>query len=46
MDQTPEEQWRELSELILTEMSEWRRNHPKATRARNRGRSACADEPT
>jgi len=31
MDQTPEEHWRELSERILTEMSEWRRSHPKAT---------------
>ena len=31
MDQTPEEQWRELSERVLTEMSEWRRSHPKAT---------------
>lgn len=31
MDQTPEEQWRELSERILTEISEWRRSHPKAT---------------
>jgi hypothetical protein len=31
MDQTPEEKWRDLSERILTEMSEWRRSHPKAT---------------
>ena len=31
MDQTPEEHWRDLSERILTEISEWRRSHPKAT---------------
>src|SRR5215471_5874821 len=31
MDQTSEEPWRELSERILTEISEWRRSHPKAT---------------
>ena len=31
MDLTPEEHWRELSERILTEISEWRRSHPKAT---------------
>ncbi len=35
MEQTPEEHWRELSERILTEISEWRRTHPKATRAGN-----------
>ena len=31
MEQTPEEHWRDLSERILTEISEWRRSHPKAT---------------
>lgn len=31
MDKTPEEHWRELSEQILTDMTEWRRGHPKAT---------------
>lgn|SRR5512135_767869 len=31
MEKTPEEQWRESSEQILTDMKEWRRNHPKAT---------------
>ena len=31
MDQTSEEHWRDLSERILTEISEWRRSHPKAT---------------
>lgn len=31
MEKTPEEHWRELSEQVLTEMKEWRRNHPKAT---------------
>jgi hypothetical protein len=31
MEKTPEEQWRELSEQILTDMKEWRRSHPKAT---------------
>lgn len=31
MDKTSEEHWRELSEDILTNMKEWRRNHPKAT---------------
>jgi hypothetical protein len=30
MDQTPEEHWRDLSERMLTEISEWRRSHPKA----------------
>ena|SRR5579859_5360349 len=31
MDQTPEDSWRELSEHLLTEISQWRRSHPKAT---------------
>ena len=31
MDQTPEDHWRELSEHLLTEISQWRRSHPKAT---------------
>ena len=31
MDKTPEEHWRELSERILTDITEWRRGHPKAT---------------
>ncbi len=31
MDKTSEEHWRELSEQILTDMTEWRRSHPKAT---------------
>lgn len=31
MAQTNEEQWRELSEKILTDITEWRRSHPKAT---------------
>lgn len=31
MNQTPEDYWRELSERILTQISEWRRTHPKAT---------------
>ena len=31
MDKTSEEHWRELSERILTDISEWRRSHPKAT---------------
>ena len=31
MDKTPEEHWRDLSERILTEITEWRRSHPKAT---------------
>lgn len=31
MEKKTEEQWRELSEQILSEMTEWRRNHPKAT---------------
>jgi hypothetical protein len=31
MDKTPEEHWRELSEQILTDITEWRRSHPKAT---------------
>jgi len=31
MDKTPEDHWRELSEHILTDISEWRTNHPKAT---------------
>lgn len=31
MDKTPEEHWREWSEQILTDITEWRRSHPKAT---------------
>lgn len=31
MDKTNEEHWRELSEELLTDIKEWRRNHPKAT---------------
>ena len=31
MDQASEEHWRELSEHILTDITEWRRSHPKAT---------------
>jgi hypothetical protein len=31
MDQTPEEHWRDLSERLLTEISEWQRSYPKAT---------------
>lgn len=31
MDKTPEEHWRGLSEQILTDITEWRRSHPKAT---------------
>lgn len=31
MDKTPEEHWRDLSEQILTDITEWRRSHPKAT---------------
>jgi hypothetical protein len=31
MDKTPEEHWRELSEHLLTDITEWRRSHPKAT---------------
>ncbi len=31
MDQASEEHWRELSEQILTDITEWRRSHPKAT---------------
>jgi hypothetical protein len=31
MDKTPEDHWRELSEQILTDITEWRRSHPKAT---------------
>ena len=31
MDKTPEDHWRDLSEQILTDISEWRRSHPKAT---------------
>jgi hypothetical protein len=31
MDKTTEEYWRELSEQILTERTEWRQSHPKAT---------------
>jgi hypothetical protein len=31
VDKTSEEHWRELSEQILTDMTEWRRSHPKAT---------------
>jgi hypothetical protein len=31
VDKTTEEHWRELSEQILTDMTEWRRSHPKAT---------------
>ena len=35
MDQTSEEQWRELSEHILKESTEWRRSNHKATRVGN-----------
>jgi uncharacterized protein with PIN domain len=31
MDQATEAHWRELSEEILTDVKEWRRDHPKAT---------------
>jgi len=31
MDKTPEDHWRDLSEHILTEISQWRTSHPKAT---------------
>ena len=31
MDKTPEEHWRDLSEQILTDITEWRRSHPRAT---------------
>lgn len=31
MDQETEEQWRVLSEQLLTDVKEWRRAHPKAT---------------
>jgi hypothetical protein len=35
VDRTPEEQWRDLIERMLAEISQWQRNHPKATRAGN-----------
>jgi DNA repair exonuclease SbcCD ATPase subunit len=31
MEKTPEEEWRALSEQVLTDLKEWRRTHPKAT---------------
>lgn len=31
MKQNSEDQWRQLSEEILTDVKEWRRAHPKAT---------------
>jgi hypothetical protein len=31
MEKSGEEYWRELSEHILTDLTEWRRSHPKAT---------------
>jgi hypothetical protein len=31
MDKPLEDHWRELSERILTDITEWRRDHPKAT---------------
>jgi hypothetical protein len=31
MDKTMEEQWRDLSEHILTDIQDWRKSHPKAT---------------
>jgi DNA repair exonuclease SbcCD ATPase subunit len=31
MDKAPEDHWRELSEHMLTDITEWRRGHPKAT---------------
>jgi len=31
MNKTTEGYWRELSEQILTDIKEWRRNHPQAT---------------
>ena len=31
MEKRSEEYWRELSEQILTNLTEWRRSHPKAT---------------
>ncbi|MBV9615404.1 MAG: hypothetical protein JO031_08110 [Ktedonobacteraceae bacterium] len=31
MEKATEDHWRELSEEILTDVKEWRRNHPKAT---------------
>jgi hypothetical protein len=31
MDKTTEEHWRDLSEQILTDITEWRRSHPRAT---------------
>ena len=31
MDKTMEEQWRDLSEHILTDVQDWRKSHPKAT---------------
>jgi len=31
MDKTPEDQWRDLSEHMLTEITQWRTSHPKAT---------------
>ena len=46
MDQTPEEHWRDLSERILTEISEWRRSHPKATFREIEDARPHTDEPT
>ena len=31
MDKTMEEQWRDLSEHILTDIQDWRKSHPQAT---------------
>lgn len=31
MDKATEEHWRELSEEILTDIKEWRKEHPKAS---------------
>jgi hypothetical protein len=31
MDKTMEDQWRDLSEHILTDIQDWRKSHPKAT---------------
>lgn len=33
MESSNEEQWRELSERILTDIKEWRGSHPRATLA-------------
>jgi len=30
VDKTTEEHWRELSEQILTDMTEWRRSHSRS----------------